>query len=519
VIETSSSPTVPPASQTRLYERNVVLAAKGGGVTFTGTVFAYGSRMVAAIVLGRLLGAGNYGLYNLALAGAEIAAGVALLGLEAALVRYIAVFVNRQDTARIGGTIQVGLGLTVILSLLVTIGLFALAAPIAEQLFHEPRLAPLLSLACLIVPFLALNRILAAATRGFKKMHYTVIAQDISQPVVRLTLIGVFALTGLTVSKVVTAYGLSTVAVFGMLLYFLNRLFPLRRSLRTARRDLREILAFSMPLYLSRLIDTFGSNIQTVLLGTLNTVTTVGVFAAASRVSMVGTMFNSSIGISSMPIVSELHDRGEQQQLARFFQTTTKWMVTLNFPLFLIVLLFPGPILSLFGEGFAGGTTALTILAWANLIAAGTGIAGVVLNMTGNTSLRMVNSIVLLALTLSLNLLLIPHWEVMGAAIATLGATTTVNLLRLSEVFVLFRMVPFNASFLKPVVAGMAALAATWFARRFFHIEADLLSTALYATIILAVYTGGILLLGLSAEDDLVLASLRRRVTAVLSRS
>jgi hypothetical protein len=100
-----------------------------------------------------------------------------------------------------------------------------------------------------------------------------------------------------------------------------------------------------------------------------------------------------------------------------------------------------------------------------------------------------------------------------------LGATASVNLLRLSEVFFLFRMIPYNSSFLKPIVAGLAALAAVWFTHQFFQTEADLLAAVLYATIILVIYVGGMLLLGLSAEDYLVIDSLRKRVSAVLSRS
>jgi O-antigen/teichoic acid export membrane protein len=518
VIDTSSRSDVSRAFGPRASDRNIFLAAKGGGLIFMGTLFTYGCRLVIGILLARFLGAEQYGLYNLTLTAGQIAAGLALLGMRLALVRYISLFASQRDTAGLWGTLQVGLGLPTIMGLLIGIALYALATPIAEQLFHEPRLVPLLRLASLVVPLLALDNILAAATRGFKKMQYTVIAEQISQPMIRLVLIGVLAIVGLNATKAVTAYIVGLIITFAMLLYFLDRLFSLRRPLRTARRDTKGMLRFALPAYLSELIDTFGGSLQTVLLGALNTATTVGIFAVADQVSAMSKMFNLSIGTVSMPIVSELYGRGEREQMARFYQTMTKWALTLNLPVFLTVLLFPGLILAIFGEDFVGGTGALTILAWANLAFAGTVICGAVLNMTGNTSLRLMNSIVVLGLALGLNVLLIPRWGVVGAATAALVGTVVVNLLRVSEVFILFRLLPYNVSFIKPVAAGLVALAAGWLIRQLFHTETNLVYTAINVAILSAVYVGMILLLGLSREDRMVLTRIGRRLGAMLSR-
>ncbi len=518
MIDTSSRSDVSRTFGPRASDRNILLAAKGGGLVFMGTLFTYGCRLFIGILLGRFLGAEQYGLYNLTVTTVEIAAGLALLGMKLALVRYISLFASQRDTARLWGTLQVGLVLPAIVSLLLGIGLYALAIPIAEQLFHEPRLVPLLHLASLVVPFLALDNILAAATRGFKKMQYSVIAEQIAQPMIRLVLIGVFAIIGLNAAKAVTTYILGLIISFAMLLYFLDRLFSLRRPLRAARRDTKGMLRFALPAYLSELIDTFGGNLQTVLLGTLNTVTTVGIFAVAAQVSAVSRMFMLSIGTVSMPIISELYGQGEREQMARFYQTTTKWALTLNLPMFLTVLLFPGPILAIFGQDFLEGTAALTLLAWANLVDAGTGIGGAVLNMTGNTSLRLVNSMVVLGLVLGLNVLLIPRWGIVGAATAALVAITVVNLLRLSEVFILFRLLPYNASFVKPVAAGLATLAAGWMIRQLLHTEASLVYIGINVAVLFVVYIGVTLLLGLSREDRMVLTGITRRLGAMLSR-
>jgi O-antigen/teichoic acid export membrane protein len=454
----------------------VLTAAKGGGIAVAGTLFAYAMRFVMGIVLARFLGAEQFGLYSLALTAAQVAAGLAWLGLPPALVRYVSLFASRQDAEGLWGTLQIGIGLTTLVSLLFGIALYGLADPIAERLFHEPRLVPLLRLVSFIVPFLALSDAIAAATRGFNKMQYTAIAQHIFHPVIKLILILIVVLAtgGLNAAKVLDVHIVIVVIVSAILLYFLNSLFPLRRPLQMARRDTREMLSFALPLYVSYMIATFRGSIQTVLLGALNAVTTVGVFTVAAQVNLVGHVFYQSIATASMPIVSELYGRGEREQMGRFYQTMTRWTFTLNLPLFLVVVLFPTPILSIFGQSFVGGATALTILAWGNLVRAAAGICGVMIDMTGKTHLNLANATASCVLVLGLNFLLIPRWGMVGAATAALATAVITHLLALLEVLILFRLLPYNASFLKPVVAGLAALATALAVGRLLTFEASL---------------------------------------------
>ena len=494
-------------------DQNITTAAKGGGLVFIGSIFQNGTRFLIGVLLARLLGANQLGLCNLTLTAAEFATGLAVLGLDVATVRYVALYAGRRDEKGIWGVIQVALGGATILSLVAGIGLYLLADPIATQLFNEPRLEPLLYFAAILIPLLGLNDILAAALQGFKKMQYMVIAQNVVQPLVRLALIIFIAiLIGLTAKRAIIVYILANTASSILFLYFLHRHFSLKRPIRTARRNPREMLNFSLPVYLSNLIGAFGSNIQTVLLGTMSTIANVGIFAVATQVNLVGKLFHTAVVTSSMPIISELYDLGDRERLGRFYQTVTKWTLTVNLPLFLVVIIYPMPILSIFGESFVGGTTALVLLAWANLINVATGICGAMLDMTGNTKLKLFNSVVAVSLTLTLNIILIPHWGLVGAAVAALVAAAVVNFLRLTEVFILFKLLPYNLSFAKPIFAGVVALWVSGGLRSLQASEMNIVFIFVDILIILAVYGGMILLLGLSPEDRLVLNGIGRRL-------
>jgi O-antigen/teichoic acid export membrane protein len=333
-------------------------------------------------------------------------------------------------------------------------------------------------------------------------------------PLLGLVLVlGVGLLTGLSAVAALIAFDLAVIATALVLLFFFSKFYLLLRRAGEARRRPKELLTFSLPVYASDLLGSAGPQIRTLALGALETTASVGVFAVATQVNTVGQLFHSSFVMASMPIVSELHGQGAREQMKRFYQTVTKWTFTLNLPLFLIITLFPGPILSIFGESYVGGATALTILAWANLINTGTGICGVVIDMTGNTRLKLLNTVVTLLLTVGLSLWLIPQWGVNGAAVATLAAIAALNLLRLGQVYHLFRMLPYRRDFFKPVVAGLAAWAAVLALVHLWPVESDLIQLAVGIVVLFALYTGMLVLLRLSAEDRMVLQAFARRFT------
>jgi len=497
----------------------LVSAAKGTSILLAGKLFTYVARLVMTVLVSRLLGADQYGLYSMSLTAATVAGSIGVLGLDTTLVRYIARYRGRRDQAGLWGTLQMG-AFAALTGLSCGVVLFLTSGYLAVNVFHDPRLAPLFRISSIMVPFLTLIALLAAATQGFRNMRYTAIAQQFSQPMLRMMLLVGIALTiGLTPGLATVAYVISTIAVTVLLFYFLNKQFSLRRRWRDGRRDTREIVAFSFPVYVSSLIRNFESHIQTLVLGVTHNVRSVGIYSVAAHFNLVGQVFHTSITSASMPIISELYDRRQWPELSRYYQVTTKWSFALNLPLFLIVLLFPVPVLSLFGKGFTEGASVLVILAWVNLIYTGTGLGGAIIDMTGHSRLKLANTIVLVGTSLALNLLLVPRYGMYGAAWAALVGSLIINLARLIEVYVLFGLLPYNREILKPGAAGAGGAAISW---AVYQAAAPLGLYVAFAAATLglaAAYLALILLFGLAPDDRLVLNRFRRRLTTSRKKS
>jgi O-antigen/teichoic acid export membrane protein len=187
-------------------------------------------------------------------------------------------------------------------------------------------------------------------------------------------------------------------------------------------------------------------------------------------------------------------------------------------PVFLVMLLYPEQILLVFGQSFTDGAAALMILAVSSLVLVGTGMGGIILDMGGQTRLKLLNSVLRLATFLILDLLLIPRWGVVGAALAALAGETLVNLLRLGQVYYLYRLLPYNRSFLRPGAAALVALAVALLVGRLWPPDQNLVFTAINAVVLLAVYAALIWRSGFSADEKALVALARRRAGSVMVR-
>jgi O-antigen/teichoic acid export membrane protein len=484
------------------FENNISVVAKGGGITFIGKLFTNVIRLILAIVLARVLGTTQLGYYSLSLSAGNIAMGIALFGLDAAVIRFIAIMAARKDEEGTWEAIQIGIGVSLFLSTVMGVLLYAFSFYLSETVFNNPDLTPYLQLISVFVPLLVVNDQLFNSLRGFKQFNLSVLAQYIYQPITRLILVGILLVVGLNAKTAIISYGLATITASGAMFYFLNRQFPLTRSLKVTGKVLRDMFVFSYPVWLSGLLIKFQGNIQTIFIGSLNTISGVGIFSVASQITMVSGEFSSSINTTSKPIIAELHDKGDIVQMEKIYQLANKWVVIAQLPIFLIMVLFPQTILSIFGEDYTNGALALIILAVGSLLKVGTGMGGIIIDMAGYTKLKLMNSVIRLTIFIVLDLWLILKWGLVGAAIAVLGGEGIVNILRLVEVYFINKILPYNRSFFKPVLATIMAVAMVTLSGYYFPSGSSYLFAGINILVMVVSYIGIIFLLGFS-EDEL----------------
>ena len=130
-----------------------------------------------------------------------------------------------------------------------------------------------------------------------------------------------------------------------------------------------------------------------LMLGYFTDTSTVGLYHPAARTAgLLQVLLFSFLSIYA-PILSQLHSKGEVNEMSRLCKLVSRWILTMAIPISLIFVLYPGKVMLLFGPDYIVSAPVLVILTGAAFIQAILGAPGAVLTMAGYTRLALWNSL------------------------------------------------------------------------------------------------------------------------------
>lgn len=482
--------------------------ARGSGINLLGAVCNQGTMFLIVAVLALRLGTADVGRYAECYAILTLLGLLSLAGFRAALTRFVAMHLADNDPGRLRGTVQLGMWLTVLGSLAVSVVLATFSSPVA-RLFHDPSLRPALLLVALALPASTIEDAALSATQGWRSQRaYTLIGRIID-PLVRLVLTAIVislggGLIGALWALVVASWlgaGLSCVALS-------SRMRLVERA--PARRSLREIFGFSMISWGSAFATTGLVWADTLLLGHYSTQSNVGIYTIATRLVTLAVFVMTPINNSFTPHMAHLYHVGDMDGVARTYGAANRWIMRLSMPTFVMLLAFPGDLLSYFGHDYRAAAGVTVILAIGQMVNTAVGPCGTVLNMSGHVGISLIDNAAVLAANVALNIVLIPRYGILGAAVAWMVSLTTVNLAKVLQARRVVGIRSAHSGLPQTLTAAGAALVTAFVLTQFIH---GWLSAVVFGGIpVLVVFFGVLLVVGVGADDAAMVASAARRI-------
>lgn len=428
---------------------------RGGTLNLAGAICQQACLLGTTTVIARSLGQDALGRYALAYAVLSLLSLLSLFGFRAALTRFVAVHLADAEPARVRALVRFTLIVATAASVLLGALLAILASPLAD-LFHDPGLATAFRVAGAALPAFTFRDLALAAIQGWRSQRAFALVGWFYEPIAR------FVLTAATL-----ALGLGLGGAFGALLVgawtaALAAGVALARRVRPTPRarvvlDVRGVLTFSFVSWGTTLASTGLIWADTLLLGGLADTGAVGTYTVASRLVSLAVFVMAPVNALFAPHFAHLHHSGDMARLATTYASATNWILRLSLPAFVVLVVYPSQLLELFGPGFRTGAEVTVVLAVGQLVNAGTGPCGTLLNMSGRVLLNLVNNSVILLLNIVLNVLLIPPYGIVGAGVAWSVSLVLVNLVRLLQVRLLMGILPFTVVTARSLTAAAAA--------------------------------------------------------------
>ncbi len=434
----------------------------GAGLNVAGLVIAVLATFGSQVLLAQALGSRGYGVVYVATQVAFVGAAFTRFGMDMAAVREVAIAAGAGEPARARAIVDRAATIAGVASLVVAAGVWVLA----DALTSSAIAADAFRAAAIGLPFVALAQVYLGGTRGLKTMTPTLLVYWAGQPLAWIVLIlagfwlhrsadiGAAAYSGSWIFATAAAYFAWCRRTDGLGRAPLPQgetVRLLRFGAPRAPAALFAQLLFVLDVFVLKAYDEAG--VET------------GVYAAASRVSLLVVVFLTSVALVFSPFVADLYARGEKERLGRLFQLLTRSTFALTLPVILVLLVMPEPVLRLFGGDFSTprAQTGLLILLAGQTVNVLVGSVGFVMVMVGRTGWDALVYTASIAVDLLLCLWLIPGHGLIGAAVAQAVTLAASNALRVWLVWRFVGVQPFNRHYLRlavPAAAGAGAMAA-----------------------------------------------------------
>jgi O-antigen/teichoic acid export membrane protein len=402
-------------------------ASIAGFLKALGAILAFG----LSVVLGRALGAEAAGVYFLAFTIATIAATIGRVGLDSAVIRFVAADASTDDWAGVSAIYQKTLSIGLICSSLIAAVLYFSASLLSDRAFSDPALAaPLRIMAVAIIP-LSLSVLVSRALLGLSRVRDSILVFTILPT--GFALAGTWALApAWGVNGAAAAYVIAVIAalVYGWIVW--RRTFESRSIALQIQRVMSptgKLLRSGAPLLIGALFHLMIQMSGTLMLGIWADNTDVSRYAVAWRTATLISFVLLAVNTIAQPKFAELYAQRDMESLAATAQKATLLMTAFAAPFFLVLLAVPGYIMSVFGSDFAAGATSLQILSVGQFVNVIAGSVGVLLVMSGHERDFRNVQIVVALVVLALNIMLIPRYGDVGAALAAATALIIQNVL------------------------------------------------------------------------------------------
>lgn len=379
---------------------------------------AHGANFVLAIVLARALGVERFGAYSLALAWVLVLGIPAGLGMNRMLMREVAALKEQGLWSKILAMIHWSRRTT----LLVAGATAGLTALVVWGLVPAGSTRPVLLLALLLLPVNALLYLHQGIVVGAGRSVAGQTPGAMVQPVLFLALAVGLWWQG-WMQEATTAIwgniGTSIIALLFAMLLVRRILPPGIRTGPPAPGHATVLLKSALALTLLGGLTLLNSRLDTIMLGLLTDTRNVGLFSVASRGAQL-------VGFAAFPVqavvgpeLSRLHTTRDRAGLQRAASQAARLVLLVALPVAVALGLYGSFFLRLFGPEFVQVEGPLRVLVAGQLVLALTG-PGLLLLIT----IRAERTALLCAIIGTLvnivgNLLLIPLYGTLGAAMAT----------------------------------------------------------------------------------------------------
>jgi O-antigen/teichoic acid export membrane protein len=384
------------------------------GVRILSGVIAY----VSQVLLARWMGDFEYGVFVVVWVGAVIVGGLACLGIQTAILRFVPEYTQRGDVQLVRGVVVgsriQGFVASTFFAIVGAAGLYYFGDHL-ESYYLIP-----LYLGAITLPMLAISEIQDNLSRAFNWADLSLWPTFVIRPLLIIVLMWFAVHFGYAPNAVT---GMASV-IAATYITSLGQLISLNRRMRKAvsvgprAYAPAKWMAIALPIFIVEGFFNLLTNVDIIMVGHFMEPSQVAVYYAAAKTLVLVHFVYYAVKSGSAQRFSQYYASGDRTKLVAFLRDTLHWTFWPSLAIAIFLLIVGKPLLSLFGPTFASGYPLLYILMAGILVRASIGPAETLLLMAGQQGVTAIVYTATFAFSIFLNIVLIPRFGLVGAASA-----------------------------------------------------------------------------------------------------
>ncbi len=379
-------------------------------------------RLISGVILARLLGPIQLGIYGFTMSLVQLVQVIPAYGVDSVVIRYSALYRMQEAWELLRGLRRTALLASVGYGLLtagVLLGFFALG-----WLKATAAVSPLvLAIAAALMLLRPILTYLGAVLRAENPGVIGQLPKFAVQPwafLILILLIMFAARSTMSAAFAVCAQGIAAVMTVAVAALWLVRNNREPRRVTQTRHEFANWFRSASSFWLLGGMELICTQSDMLVLGTLGTAREAGIYRVAANGANLLLLSAAAVNLYVGPKIPELYARREHVQLQRLLSLIARGAFAASLAVACAFWLWGRELLnSVFGVAYGGAFWPLAILCIGQLIYVASGPSGLLLGMTGHERESAATAGIAAVFNLVLNIMLVPRFGAVGAAVAT----------------------------------------------------------------------------------------------------
>jgi len=402
------------------------------------------AKALSVFLLARLLGAKEFGLYTWVLSVIIVLSIPIQLGIPDLLVRFVSKYDEQGENEKKKGVLRGAMIVGMINSMLAMVLIAATIKSGYIGLGSES--SHVLLLGCVLLPLIVLKRAVCSYLKGVGYVTYSTTVKDVVPYIVIALLMLVIWMTNvysITAEIIIKVHYIAVFSAICLGSVLIHNLSWKQMRLKSYEYEWKRWMNSAKSFVVVRGTQVVNSKADVVLLGSLASSSTVGIYTIALKLSELGRFGLLAINNAISPYISKYYEQSKSELIQSSVQKAALGGIIFAAPIGMVTIIYGEELIHLlFGNGYAEAYWPLVILVVGTLFSISSGPVVPILKMTDNEGFLSKSILLSAVINVSLNSVLIIHYGAIGASVATLVTYVVWNLILVTYSMYIIRVNP-----------------------------------------------------------------------------